>query len=246
MSDDATELDALFEEVAARCQLTDGMVAPDASPPESVPACDPAPAAGPQAHTPEVPMYDCLGGIVRQLHDALRELGYDRAIAEIVDQVSDSQNRLEYMATLTEQAANKVLNAVDEALPAQEAQATAARQLETRWAAMFAGELKVDGFKQLAHDSRDFATRTVSSSEAEKGRLMSIMMAQDFQDITGQIIKKVIDLTQQLEHDLAQLLRSYAPAAPREKPLDLLSGPGLPALAMVQDDVDNLLSELGF
>jgi chemotaxis protein CheZ len=246
VSDDATELDALFEEVAAQCGRTVATVAPDARELEAAPEPEPAPPAGTVVPAPDVPMFDCLGGIVRQLHDALRELGYDRAIAEIVDQVSDSQNRLEYMAALTEQAANKVLNAVDEALPAQEAQATAARQLETRWAAMFAGELKVDAFKQLAHDSRDFASSTVCSSEAEKGRLMSIMMAQDFQDITGQIIKKVIDLTQQLEHDLAQLLRSYAPAAPREKPVDLLSGPGLPALAMVQDDVDNLLSELGF
>ena len=243
MSDDSKELDALFEEISAQRQET-VVATPDTG--EQPAAAEVQPTVAAHGPNTDVPMYDCLGSIVRQLHDALRELGYDRAIADIVDQVSDSQNRLEYMATLTEQAANKVLNAVDEALPAQEAQATAARQLETRWAAMFAGELKVDAFKQLAHDSRDFASSTVCSSEAEKGRLMSIMMAQDFQDITGQIIKKVIDLTQQLEHDLAQLLRSYAPVTPRERAVDLLSGPGLPALAMVQDDVDNLLSELGF
>ena len=109
MSDDATELDALFEEVAAQCGRTVATVAPDARELEAAPEPEPAPPAGTVVPAPDVPMFDCLGGIVRQLHDALRELGYDRAIAEIVDQVSDSQNRLEYMAALTEQAANKVL-----------------------------------------------------------------------------------------------------------------------------------------
>jgi chemotaxis protein CheZ len=72
------------------------------------------------------------------------------------------------------------------------------------------------------------------------------MMAQDFQDITGQIIKKVVGLARDLEQELAQLLRHYAPGTVTEKPVDLLAGPAVPASAMVQDDVDNLLSELGF
>lgn len=256
MSDDSTELDALFEEIAA--QRKQSAVEPSATvgqaPVADAPLAAPLPEAAvevvtvdaPLATGGELPMYDCLGGIVRQLHDALRELGYDRALAEIVDQVSDSQTRLEYMATLTEQAANKVLNAVDEAIPAQEAQLLAARDLQTRWDSMFAGDLKLEAFKQLAQDSHEFSASTVRHAEAEKARLLEIMMAQDFQDITGQIIKKVIDLTRHLERDLVEMLRSYAPVVPFERPHDELSGPGLVASAMIQDDVDNLLSELGF
>ncbi len=194
----------------------------------------------------DAPMYDSLGGIVRQLHDALRELGYDRAIADVVNQVSDSQNRLEYIATLTEQAANKVLNAVDEALPIQEAQAHAAQMLQTRWEAMIAEDLQLNSLHQLAADSCQFASQAALIAKEEKVRLLSIMMAQDFQDITGQVIKKVVTLAQQLETELAQLLRDYAPGAKTEKPVDLLAGPDTPALALVQNDVDNLLSDLGF
>ena len=70
------------------------------------------------------------------------------------------------------------------------------------------------------------------------------MMAQDFQDITGQVIKKVVTLSQDLEIQLAQLLRDYAPSVPREVVIDLMSGPSTSAL--IQDDVDGLLSDLGF
>lgn len=191
-------------------------------------------------------MYERLGPIVRQLHDALRELGYDRSLSSVVEQVSDSQDRLQYIAQLTEQAANKVLNLVDVALPEQDRQIQASHELKARWDRMYEGDLSVDEFKALAADSREFMAATALSAEQEKARLMDIMMAQDFQDITGQIIKKVIALTQQLERELAQLLQDYAPGQVREKVVDLLSGPVAPSAALVQDDVDAMLAELGF
>jgi chemotaxis protein CheZ len=80
------------------------------------------------------------------------------------------------------------------------------------------------------------------------------MMAQDFQDITGQIIKKVVNITQKLERELAQLLVDTAPLThkgkdkekDKEKVVDLLAGPAVPASAMAQNDVDDLLADLGF
>lgn len=194
----------------------------------------------------DVQMYDRLGPIVRQLHDALRELGYDRSLSNVVEQVSDSQDRLQYIAQLTEQAANKVLNLVDIALPEQDKQIQSSRALKVRWDQMYAGALSVDEFKLLVADSRDFIAATADQAEQEKSRLMDIMMAQDFQDISGQIIKKVVSLTQQLERELAQLLHDYAPDQVREKVVDLLSGPVAPSSALVQDDVDQMLAELGF
>jgi chemotaxis protein CheZ len=194
----------------------------------------------------DVQMYDRLGPIVRQLHDALRELGYDRSLSSVVEQVSDSQDRLQYIAQLTEQAANKVLNLVDIALPEQDKQIQNSKALKVRWDQMYAGALSVDEFKLLVADSRDFIAATADQAEQEKSRLMDIMMAQDFQDISGQIIKKVVSLTQQLERELAQLLHDYAPDQVREKVVDLLSGPVAPSSALVQDDVDQMLAELGF
>lgn len=246
MNDLTEDLDALFEEVAA--QHT-------APAPHAVQDCVPAPAPIASITDPgqstlygTSPMFDRLGHIVRQLHDSLRELGYDRSLSDIATEVTDAAGRLEYIATLTEQAANKVLNSIDEAMPVQDEIIRMARDVDGRWTQLFDGKLSVDDFKLLAQDSRQFAATVANASEAEKARLMQIMMAQDFQDITGQIIKKVVAITQKLERELAQLLIDNAPQATREKEkvVDLLAGPDVPSSALAQTDVDDLLADLGF
>ena len=256
MSDDFDDLDALFDSVVAKCE---GAATPEPAPapvepPAQAPAPEPvaqSPVLDPQNLAPRLPadyrpMYDRLGTIVRELHDALRELGHERSLFDAVHEVFDSQERLKYIASLTEQAANKVLNAVDESMPAQDAQILQAQALSQRWQVMFEGKLSVEDFKQLAADSRDFSAAVVANSEAEKNRLMDIMMAQDFQDITGQIIKKVVNLTGSLQTQLTQLLYDFAPTVPRSVAVDLLAGPNVPTSALAQDDVDSLLGELGF
>jgi len=65
-------------------------------------------------------MFDRLGNVVRMLHDSMRQLGYDRSLSDVAIQVADAKDRLEYVATLTEQAANKVLNATDLGMPEQD------------------------------------------------------------------------------------------------------------------------------
>jgi len=264
MSGDLDEFDALFEEISAQRAETiaaPAAVAPAAAPATSAPApAVAAPVAAPTASTSgatseedngEKPMYERLGGIVRLLHDSLRELGYDRSLSDVASQITDAQGRLEYVATLTEQAANKVLNAIDVGMPEQDALSKSAKDMDARWAQLFDGKLSVDEFKTLAHDSRQFAGKVTEVTETEKARLLEIMMAQDFQDITGQLIKKIVAITHKAESELAQLLRDNAPAEvkaahPDNKPAELLNGPSAPAIAMAQDDVDSLLADLGF
>ncbi|MES3025661.1 MAG: protein phosphatase CheZ [Pseudomonadota bacterium] len=194
------------------------------------------------------PMYDRLGGIVRLMHDSLGELGYDDALTAASSQIVAVQDRLEYVASLTERAATKVLNTLDAAMPAQDALADAGRSMEARWDALFAGALGVDEFKQLAADSRQFARTVAAAGDAEKARLLDIMMAQDFQDITGQLITKVVTLTKTVEHELAELLRDNAPPEVRGKlvPKQLMQGPSVPSVALDQHNVDGLLDDLGF
>jgi chemotaxis protein CheZ len=241
------ELEALFDELSM--SPTGGPTAPSVaadvgmtaeSPPSDFPTHpDPADTAG-------LPLYDRIGGILRQLHDSMRELGYDRALQDVATEVIDAKGRLEYVATLTEQAATRVLNSIDIGMPQQEELSKTAHDLEERWTALFDGNMDVDAFKQLAQDSRDFAVNTASRADEEKARLMEIMMAQDFQDITGQVIKKVVVITKKLERELAQLLRDNAPPESKEKVVDLMAGPDIPDRAMDQDDVDGLLANLGF
>jgi chemotaxis protein CheZ len=126
--------------------------------------------------------------------------------------------------------------------------------MEGRWADLFAGKLS-------STSSRPWpATRAVraavsEATEAEKARLLEIMMAQDFQDITGQLIKKVVTITKTVENELAQLLRDSAPptseklarSRPRKRTsAELMSGPSVPSAALDQDSVDDLLADLGF
>src|SRR6185369_7633459 len=194
------DLENLFDEIAsARSAET-----PAAAAAPAVAASNDAQGAEGDVH--DGSMFERLGGIVRLLHDSLRELGYDKALTEASTQIMDAQDRLEYVASLTEQAANKVLNTLDDGMPAQEVLSKQAKEMEERWAALFAGKLSIEEFKSLAGDSRAFAAKVSEATEAEKARLLEIMMAQDFQDITSQLIKKVVAITKKVETELAQLL----------------------------------------
>jgi chemotaxis protein CheZ len=249
MSEDLSELDALFDEISSQQLGTSSVQAQN----------KPEPAKETTAVSTEdvsdKPMFERLGGIVRLLHDSLRELGYDRSLSDVASQIGDAQGRLEYVATLTEQAANKVLNAIDESMPQQDALAHNAKDIEARWDKLYAGALSVEDFKILAADSRQFAADTARTADAERARLLDIMMAQDFQDITGQLIKKIVLITHTAEKELAQLLLDNAPAElkpampaqePGDTPVDLMQGPDVTGKAMAQDDVDDLLDSLGF
>ncbi|MEM8511814.1 chemotaxis protein CheZ [Massilia sp. MP_M2] len=253
-SNDEDDLDSLFDQASATA-VSAAPAAPAAAPPVAPAAAATtatAPAAGDDGNE-HGGMFERLGGIVRLLHDSLRELGYDKALNEASSQIVDAQDRLEYVATLTEQAANKVLNTLDEGMPAQDALSKQSKDMELRWADLFDGKLSLDEFKALAGDSRQFATSVTAATEAEKARLLEIMMAQDFQDITGQLIKKVVKITQAVEGELAQLLRDNAPPDIKEKlaqkqavPEPLMQGPSVPQAALNQDNVDDLLADLGF
>ncbi|HWT72199.1 MAG TPA: protein phosphatase CheZ [Oxalicibacterium sp.] len=253
MSGDSDEFEALFDEISAQRGA-------DAAAPAAAAVTAPQPAvtqtatgsgaASDDEGSADKPMFERLGGIVRLLHDSLRELGYDRSLSSVASEITDAQGRLEHVASLTEQAANKVLNAIDVGMPQQDELSRQAKDMDARWTLLYEGKLSVEEFKTLASDSRQFSAKVNEVTEAEKARLLEIMMAQDFQDITGQLIKKIVAITNKAEMELAQLLRDNAPpevkAAHEAKPVELLNGPSAPTVAMAQDDVDSLLADLGF
>lgn len=188
--------------------------------------------------------YEELGHLVRRLHETLRDLGCDNAFQNMVGELPNTQDRLNYIATLTEQAANRCLGAVEKAMPVQESLEGEARELADLWRNRNSSEVpgledRIQGFLDGLPDR----TQMVSQQLGE------IMMAQDFQDLTGQVIKKVTSLAQDMEHQLVNILLISRPAG--EKPQDdgLLNGPVVKGRADTvnsQQEVDDLLDSLGF
>lgn len=198
-------------------------------------------------------VFQRVGSMARQLHDTLRELGYDKMISQTVEALPDAKDRLAYIANLTEQAACKVLNATDVANPLIESLEVDAQGLAQRWDRVYANQMGVDDFKQLAADTRLFLSEQLpSKTGGTKTQLMEIMMAQDFQDLTGQVIKKVVTLAQELESQLMGALIEVIPGERRTESVNsLLNGPVINAegrgdVVVDQQQVDDLLDTLGF
>lgn len=207
---------------------------------------------------PDVPAHSCdkvfnrIGVMTRQLHDTLRELGYDRSLQEAAHAIPDARQRLTYIAEMTEQAASKVLNATDIAKPIQDRTEAGARALQARWDRLYANQMTPEEFRVLAGETRGFLGEVAQGSRETGVQLMEIMMAQDFQDLTGQVIKKVVDLAQGLEKQLLQVLIEAMPAERKaEAPDTLMNGPVINAVGRddvvsSQEQVDDLLESLGF
>lgn len=129
----------------------------------------------------------------------------------------------------------------------------AATALGERWDKAFANQLGVAEFKQLAEETRAYLKDQVpAKTRATHAQLTEIMMAQDFQDLTGQVIKKVVALAQDLEAGLMGALLDVLPETRRtEEVASLMNGPvvnaeGRTDVVVNQEQVDDLLDSLGF
>jgi chemotaxis protein CheZ len=196
-----------------------------------------------------------IGHMTRALHDSLRGLGLDKLIEKAASDIPDARNRLDYVARLSEQAAQKVLNATDAAMPLQDTVDQGAVSLAGSWQALLDSnsDAGVDApWRALAQRTVDELNASRAAVSGTKGHLMDIMMAQDFQDLTGQVISKVAVITQTLEQQLVQMLVDFAPDEVRRELDDgLLNGPqinpeGKTDIVADQGQVDDLLDSLGF
>jgi len=193
-----------------------------------------------------------VGHLTRVLHDNLRDISYDKLIEKAAEAIPDARERLNYIATMTEQAALRVLNATDVAQPIQDKLAEDAKGLSTQWQKLHQRQLSVDQFKELVTRTRTYLDDVPRQTSATNAQLMEIMMAQDFQDLTGQVIKKITDMVQAVEQELVQLLLDHIPLEKRADPShSLLNGPvvnpeGRNDVVTGQNQVDDLLESLGF
>ena len=193
-----------------------------------------------------------IGQITRTLHDSLRELGFDKILEKATVDIPDVRDRLNYVARMTEQAAQRVLNATDTAIPLQERIESGAGEVLAGWQAALKAPFSEANYRDMATLTMQCLTDMRTDTGATKQQLLDIMMAQDFQDLTGQVIRKISELAHGIEQQLVQLLIDYAPPeVRRESQHGLLNGPQInPAnksdVVADQSQVDDLLDSLGF
>ena len=193
--------------------------------------------------SPEV--FQQLGALTRLLHDTLQQLGVMPNLQLAADGLPDARSRLKYIVTKTAEAADKVLNSVDQAKAEHAAIAEQTRRLG---AALLADPVKAVASGAVFNFVNDVEART----RLIDAHLTDIMMAQDFHDLTGQVVAKVVALANDLEDSLIKLLVQVVPPEQREKvDSSVLNGPvvnpeGRSDVVADQGEVDELLASLGF
>lgn len=193
-----------------------------------------------------------VGRITRTLHDSLRELGFDKVLERVSIDIPDVKDRLNYVARMTEQAAQRVLNATDAAIPLQERIDAGAEEVLKGWENTLKAPFSEANYRDMATLTMQCLADMRNDSSATKQQLLDIMMAQDFQDLTGQVVRKVTDLAHVLEKQLVSLLIDFAPTEIRkETNSGLLNGPQVNSanksdVVSDQSQVDDLLDSLGF
>jgi chemotaxis protein CheZ len=192
-----------------------------------------------------------LGALTRQLHDSLQGLGLTAKVQNWAGELPDAKSRLSYIARLTGEAAEKVLNQVDQAKAEHDFIKSETHRI---------GKLIVqDPVAAVAKGHvMNFIEDVDRASSKVDQHLTEIMMAQDFHDLTGQVIAKVVNLAATIEEQLVQLLIQTAPPdavvkvpethEPYVPALDgpVVDGKGNPDVVTDQSQVDDLLASLGF
>ena len=202
-------------------------------------------------------LFDEVGRLTRQLHSAIVDFQVDNRLIELANtEIPDAKERLTYVIDMTEQAANKTIDAVEECLPLANALSDNIQAVKPAWDKLMRRELPLNEFKALCHDIQQFVERSESDANRVRELLNQILLAQDFQDLTGQMIRRVIDLVREVENSLVSMLTVFGeqpsnaeqnspsldveaegPIVNAEKRQDVMTG---------QDEVDDLLSSLGF
>ncbi|ELL0575861.1 protein phosphatase CheZ [Vibrio cholerae] len=204
------------------------------------------------------PMFKEIGMLTRDLHEALKNFQIDERFSEIAtDEIPDARERLHYVIQKTEVAANKTMDAVDRCMPIADKLHESLLLIRPEWNGLMNGRIELMHFKSLCHRIDDLLSQVEGDSSELRGELTEILMAQDFQDLTGQIIKRVINLVNEVEKRLVEILTVFG-AAQKEQKADKATvasidpeGPILNPHERIdavssQDEVDDLLSSLGF
>lgn len=201
-------------------------------------------------------MFAEIGKMTRQLHDSLTNFQLDARIANMAtEDIPDAKERLNYVISMTEQAANTTMDAIETGMPLADKVCQDLTTIRPVWDKLMHRDLKVGDFKVLCHNVNDFIVTAEQDMAQLHILLNEVLMAQGFQDLTGQVIRRVIELVREVEDSLIHLLTVFGAAesdqTAREEQQHEAEGPIINPeeredVVTGQDDVDDLLSSLGF
>lgn len=204
----------------------------------------------------ETGLYNEVGRMTRQLHDSLNAFCADTRLDQLTEEeIPDARTRLRHVITMTQDSADRSLSAVENTMPKCDALSARISELGKAWQNFKRREMSVEQFRELSTKLETFFVEAENDTSEIRAGLGDVMMAQDFQDLTGQIITRVIELVEEVEGNLVELVRLTGERikAPEEKKQSDIhaEGPHVPGtgksdVVSGQDEVDDLLSSLGF
>lgn len=204
-------------------------------------------------------LFQELGKMTRDIHDSIMNFRMDSRISDLAEtDIPDAKDRLEYVITMTEKAANTAMGVIEESSPVAERLGDEASVLKAQWNKFRKRELSPDELRNMGQEVEAFFDETELMMKKLLSGFTEILMAQDFQDLTGQIIRQVITLVDEIETNLVELIKIQGESqiqettAVDEAEEMKLDGPQVPGketsndVMKGQDDVDDLLASLGF
>lgn len=211
----------------------------------------------------EQDMFVQIGRLTRDLHDAIENFQVDTRFTTLAkNEIPDAKERLNYVIKMTEEAANTTMNAVEKLFPIAEAVEQHALSLDQEWQRFRTKNMSADDFRAMSKDIDSFLPSIAVNSTEIRSKLNEVLMAQGFQDLTGQVIRKVIGLVTEVENKLVELIKiSCQHLRTGDEPIqseadgkkESAFGPVVPGVddrasdtVSGQDEVDDLLSSLGF
>lgn len=193
-----------------------------------------------------------IGGLARKLHDALRQVGEPDLFHQASVNLPDSRQRLSFIGDLMENAANQCLALAEREMPSLEKHSSELDKANAEWEKVLRGESDLESFKTLARSMPALLSRSALAQRQSKQAFMDIIMAQDFQDLAGQTLAKVIARAEEMEEEILRIMALAAITPERKERLDdFLAGPQFSAqpsqeAVHSQAEVDDLLKDLGF
>jgi len=204
----------------------------------------------------ESSLFQELGKLTREIHESINSFSDDDRVAELAEhEIPDATERLNFIVEKTNEAAHKTMNGAEETMTVVGDFSDHAKMIKNRWDQFRNRELSKEEFVALSDDLDEFLTSIPTETSKINQSMTEIMLAQDYQDLTGQMIKQVITMVKEVEEKLVRLVAisgaTLKDSSDRPKDGTQVHGPQLPTankdeVATNQDDVDDLLASLGF